>query len=851
MRTFALKQKPTQEAKSVSSARRGWAFSGQSHDVRSILHLQRTIGNQAVQRMLQADGKKLEAGSASSAPTSFVHYFSRIPIFSTSTVRVQPKLTVSPPGVMYEEEPDRVPDQVMRMPEPDKTQQQRVGCEKKELQTQLEPWNQTYKPIADQAIQRQIDDPGMQQLQPRGASDKAAATDLFPSGHTMPMWLQIDLGLHNSPPATGLGSRSDPRVHGASATQPVSDMIRNNWYRSPVNPNNPVLVWADGANLFFGPSNAAVTAGRAALPDASFSPPAGYRAVEIQWDRLAGIPERGRLLVIAHGPGVPELVVAVDENLAQVMYSTEGPRHVTREGMEFLEADSTSAPRSLTGAFPDGFFRYRFRGGSDDLYVARGASPAVHLVERSTGTIRQSFASDNVNAVVPETTGVVGVETTTGAPSAAETVSIDLRTSPATITRSAGHATSEAGYAEVRARLEGMGAVIEERGVRFRVVELEAVENALTLGENRGLRALRDFHALPGRSANPVLRLQKMIGPDYAGGTTRHGATLLIQEPFDRPSVQRQSRVRHEMTHIIMEATDTVSRPGMSAATRTALVSEGRRRETAGTAHLGERGLGDPAAAAPSSVPEWRRAVGQDPDMAEIFLDLLETRSFIPDPEGTGDRRGVALADESRYSTAPARAGHPSDNVGEFVASFVTSATVFRTQFEAGVLSAELAGNRDGANAGTDLRRLYERAWRHIDVLYVPLGSNPFIPFPGQRSIAFIRVPSTGSLAQIIRDYNLAQRGIDVAALQRLSPELQSRTTVVAGTVIWFRAREVPALATSFEEIEWHYFRSHHRWPILWSFNPAIRDPASIQPTTRIHLQSEADRAQFGEVSVP
>ena len=111
---------------------------------------------------------------------------------------------------------------------------------------------------------------------------------------------------------------------------------------------------------------------------------------------------------------------------------------------------------------------------------------------------------------------------------------------------------------------------------------------------------------------------------------------------------------------------------------------------------------------------------------SSLAKDWLETRTFIPDPEGTGDRRGVALADESRYSTAPAGVGHPSENAGEFVASFVTSATVFRTRFIAAVLSAQAAGNIGGATAGTDLRTLYRRAWTRIDALYVPLGSNPF-----------------------------------------------------------------------------------------------------------------------------
>lgn len=106
------------------------------------------------------------------------------------------------------------------------------------------------------------------------------------------------------------------------------------------------------------------------------------------------------------------------------------------------------------------------------------------------------------------------------------------------------------------------------------------------------------------------------------------------------------------------------------------------------------------------------------------------------------------------------------------------------------------------------------------------------------------------SPAQIIQTNNLAQQGIDEAALRRLNPEIQSNATVAAGTLIWLRARETPALATGFEPIAERYFGSRYRWPTLWSFNPEIHDPRSIQPTTRIHLQSAADRARFGEVSL-
>jgi hypothetical protein len=59
-----------------------------------ILHLQKTIGNQAVQRLMGSNIK-----------------------FDFSKISIQPKLKVSQPGDVFEKEADRVAEQVIRMPE--------------------------------------------------------------------------------------------------------------------------------------------------------------------------------------------------------------------------------------------------------------------------------------------------------------------------------------------------------------------------------------------------------------------------------------------------------------------------------------------------------------------------------------------------------------------------------------------------------------------------------------------------------------------------------------------------------------------------------------------------------------
>jgi hypothetical protein len=86
MLTFVNKKKPTQEAKSASSARLGQAISGQSSKISPILHLLRTIGNQAALQLLRDR-------------------------------TIQAKLQISQAGDEYEREADRVAEQVMRMPD--------------------------------------------------------------------------------------------------------------------------------------------------------------------------------------------------------------------------------------------------------------------------------------------------------------------------------------------------------------------------------------------------------------------------------------------------------------------------------------------------------------------------------------------------------------------------------------------------------------------------------------------------------------------------------------------------------------------------------------------------------------
>jgi len=103
--TYAQKPKAIQRTTPASSTMPSRAHLGQSRDVNLLPHWQRTIGNQAVQRLLQNNADDLKVGSAKRAPR-FAHHFSRIPVYAEA------------PGHINGQQADSVSEQVMGMPEP-------------------------------------------------------------------------------------------------------------------------------------------------------------------------------------------------------------------------------------------------------------------------------------------------------------------------------------------------------------------------------------------------------------------------------------------------------------------------------------------------------------------------------------------------------------------------------------------------------------------------------------------------------------------------------------------------------------------------------------------------------------
>lgn len=153
MHTFAQKPKATQQTTSPKTTITGKAHFGQSRDTSSILHLQRTIGNQAVLRLLQNKTEDLEEGSLPSALPRFAHDFSQIPVHANAITNMQPKLRVNAPGDKYEQEADRMADAIMCMPVPDKAVNRQIKTMNKEGTLQTRPLASKITPL----VQRDLD----------------------------------------------------------------------------------------------------------------------------------------------------------------------------------------------------------------------------------------------------------------------------------------------------------------------------------------------------------------------------------------------------------------------------------------------------------------------------------------------------------------------------------------------------------------------------------------------------------------------------------------------------------------------------------------------------------------------
>jgi Domain of unknown function (DUF4157) len=104
MKSFAQQQNQLEEQKSSSLARWKPKIRGANDLANPLSDLQHTIGNRAVLRLLQAHGENFGSGVPSTC--------------SPAAGAIQTKLLINQPGDIYEEEADRISEQVVNMSAP-------------------------------------------------------------------------------------------------------------------------------------------------------------------------------------------------------------------------------------------------------------------------------------------------------------------------------------------------------------------------------------------------------------------------------------------------------------------------------------------------------------------------------------------------------------------------------------------------------------------------------------------------------------------------------------------------------------------------------------------------------------
>lgn len=116
MPEFTRDQKPKQQPRTANSPTNSPARSAPGQAARANPRLQHTIGNQSIPGLRKPNSEASNGSSNATASARFALDFNRISIFSPTALRVQPKLMINTPGDRYEQEADRVAEQVMNMP---------------------------------------------------------------------------------------------------------------------------------------------------------------------------------------------------------------------------------------------------------------------------------------------------------------------------------------------------------------------------------------------------------------------------------------------------------------------------------------------------------------------------------------------------------------------------------------------------------------------------------------------------------------------------------------------------------------------------------------------------------------
>jgi len=118
MHTFVQQQQSPQQVAIAGFTQLGRALSAPGRESSDTLRFQHIIGNQAAQRMVPTNSDEVKASLSGSALPHCGHDFRQMLIHPPPTGVIQTKLAMTRPDDAYEQEADRLSEQVMRKSEP-------------------------------------------------------------------------------------------------------------------------------------------------------------------------------------------------------------------------------------------------------------------------------------------------------------------------------------------------------------------------------------------------------------------------------------------------------------------------------------------------------------------------------------------------------------------------------------------------------------------------------------------------------------------------------------------------------------------------------------------------------------
>jgi len=373
------------------------------------------------------------------------------------------------------------------------------------------------------------------------------------------------------------------------------------------------------------------------------------------------------------------------------------------EGMQWERTPGWLQTRRPRGSLFEDAHRYHMPDISYSLYVF--ADRRADVVEDATGRSLSGKWSDIRDLqILPS--GMVHL--TWNDPAGEVAVRFDL-SSPVYRPAGLGNVLSSGRRDQLVQSLQGAGITLTENGARFTEIELEAAWDLVERWQGQaGLVQSLQANGAPG------LTLMKDILNSVASYNTDTGQVKIPGYLAQSPAEQRNTII-HEMTHAVFQAQGLI-------VSRTAPVPRSVREQAGALLTGSQSGMIDEGAIGARSRPrtqeQWERSLSVNDTLNRIWF-LLHRRYPIGDPEGTGDIRGMDVADESRYigSRRGDPLGHAFDNVSEFLSSFVSSSLRFQPQMLATI---ERSGD-------SGLRALYFNLWGWVNANFTRLGrENPY-----------------------------------------------------------------------------------------------------------------------------